>query len=96
MNDWRAKSSPASHLVILDPNAPSREDGFDAQQVCHLPGLEDAALRINQLKPLTLELESSGEMTRIENATTDGGEMAYLIQSRLSPLEIVGSGVHRG
>jgi hypothetical protein len=25
-----------------------------------------------------------------------GGETAYLIQSRLSPLEIVGSGAHRG
>jgi hypothetical protein len=34
-------------IVIPDPSAPSREDGFDAQQVCHLPRLEDPALRVD-------------------------------------------------
>src|ERR1700756_4569562 len=33
-------------IVIPDLSAPSREHGLDAQQVFHLPGLEDPALRL--------------------------------------------------
>jgi hypothetical protein len=34
-------------VVIPDPSTPYREEGLDAQQVCHLPGLEDPVLRIH-------------------------------------------------
>jgi hypothetical protein len=34
-------------IVIPDPSAPFREHRFDAQQVFHLPGLEDPALRVD-------------------------------------------------
>jgi hypothetical protein len=34
-------------IVVPDPSAPSREYGLDAQQVFHLPRLEDPALRVD-------------------------------------------------
>jgi hypothetical protein len=44
-------------IVIPDPSAPSREYGLDAQQVCHLPRLEDPAPRVDQRNALAAELE---------------------------------------
>ena len=35
-------------IVIPDPTASPGEYGSDGQQPCHLPGLEDAALRVNE------------------------------------------------
>src|SRR5438094_276523 len=33
-------------IVVPDPSASSREHRLDAQEVCHLPGLENRALRV--------------------------------------------------
>jgi Asp-tRNA(Asn)/Glu-tRNA(Gln) amidotransferase A subunit family amidase len=48
-------------IVIPDPSAPSREHGLDAQQVFHLPGLEDPALRVDQRNAFAAELKSDRE-----------------------------------
>jgi len=45
-------------VVIPDPSAPSREYRLDAQQVCHLPRLEDPALRVDQRNALAPELRT--------------------------------------
>ena len=44
-------------IVIPDPSTSSREDGLDAQQVCHLTGFENPALRVDQRNALAAELE---------------------------------------
>ena len=44
-------------IVIPDPSAPSREHGLDAQYVCHLPRLENPALRIHEGDALAAKLE---------------------------------------
>ena len=55
---------------IPDPSTPSREDGLDAQQVRHLPRLEDPALRLDQRNALAAELEPAREMGGIENSSS--------------------------
>jgi hypothetical protein len=57
-------------IVIPDPSAPSREHRFDAQQVFHLPGLEDPALRVDQRNALALELEAEREIGGIQDAAS--------------------------
>src|SRR6266403_3832938 len=44
-------------ILIPDPSTSSREYGLDAQQVCHLPRLEDPAPRVDQRNALAAELE---------------------------------------
>jgi hypothetical protein len=53
-------------IVIPDPSTPSREDGLDAQQVRHLPRLEDPTLRVDQRNALAAELELTREISGIE------------------------------
>ena len=57
-------------IVIPDPSAPSREYGLDAQQVCHLPRLEDPAPRVDQRNALAAELEPAREIAGIQYAAS--------------------------
>ena len=54
-------------VVIPDPSTPSREDGLDTQQVCHLPRLEDPTLRVDQRNALAAELEPVREIGGIQH-----------------------------
>jgi hypothetical protein len=49
-------------VVIPDPSTPSRKDSLDAQQVFHLPRLENPALRVDQRNALAVELEPTREV----------------------------------
>ena len=57
-------------IVIPDPSAPSREHRLDAQQVFHLPRLENPALRVDQRNAFTAELEPAREIGGIEHAAS--------------------------
>ncbi len=54
-------------IVIPDPSAFPREHGLDAQQVFHLPRLENPALRIHEGDALAAELEPAREIGGIEH-----------------------------
>jgi hypothetical protein len=56
-------------IVIPDPSAPSREHRFDAQQVFHLPGLEDPVLRIHEGNALAVEFKPTREVGGIQHVT---------------------------
>jgi hypothetical protein len=70
-------------ILIPDPSTSSREDGLDAQQVCHLARLEDPALRVDQRDALTAELESAREICGVENSASQRCKTADLVESRL-------------
>jgi len=85
-----------SILLIVIPDAPALpgEHGSDGQQVNHLPGLEDAPLRVHQGYALALEFEASREIRRVENAAPENGESVDVIEGRLPQLGIVDMGGH--
>jgi hypothetical protein len=60
-------------IVIPDPSAPSGEHRLNAQQVRHLPRLENPALRVDQRNAFTADLESAREIGGIQNPTSQGG-----------------------
>jgi hypothetical protein len=57
-------------IVIPDPSTSSRKHRLDAQQVFHLPRLENPALRIDQRNALAAELEPAREIGGIEDASS--------------------------
>ena len=57
-------------VVIPDPSAPPREHRFDAQEVFHLPRLENPPLRVDQRKPVAAELEAGREIGGIEHSAS--------------------------
>jgi hypothetical protein len=71
-------------IVIPDPPAVSWEHGFDAQQVFHLPWLENPALRVNQRNTFTTEFEAEREIGGIEHAASKSGQATYPVESRLA------------
>ena len=71
-------------IVIPDPSAPSREDSLDAQQVRHLPRLEDPALRVDQRNALAAELEPAREIAGIQHAVFQGIQPLHMVESRLA------------
>jgi len=76
-------------IVIPDPSALSREHRFDAQEVFHLPGLEDSALRVDQRKLVAAELEPSREISGIEDAASGSGKPLHVIESCLAYLGVL-------
>ena len=52
-------------VVIPDPPASPGEHGSDGQQVIHLPGLEDPALRVQERYALAVDLEPRPEISGI-------------------------------
>ena len=71
-------------IVIPDPPASPGEHGSDGQQVIHLPGLEDPALRVQESYALAVDLEPRPEISGIENPISLGGKPAHTVESRLS------------
>jgi hypothetical protein len=55
-------------LIVPDPPATSREHRSDGQQPCHLPQLEDPALRIHEGDALAAELDPAREIGGIQDA----------------------------
>jgi hypothetical protein len=55
-------------IVIPDPPAASKEHGSDGHQPCHLPGLEDPPLRVDERDALAAERETAREIAGIEDA----------------------------
>jgi len=78
-----------SLIVIPDPSTPSREHGLDAQQVFHLPWLEDPALRVDERNALTAKLEPAREIGGIEHATSQSSKPVHAVESCLAQLGIV-------
>jgi hypothetical protein len=71
-------------ILIPDPSTSSREDGLDAQQVCHLARLEDPALRVGQRNALAAELEAAREIAGIQHAASKDNEPVHVLESRLA------------
>jgi hypothetical protein len=70
-------------IVIPNPPALSREHGSDGQQLVHLPGLKDAALRVHEGYTLTVELEPGPEIGGFENPASHSGEAVHMVESSL-------------
>src|SRR6516164_4176497 len=81
-------------ILIPDPCAPSREHGFNAEEPCHLAGLKDTPLRVDQGDALTIEFEPGGEVSSIEDAIPQGSKAGYLIESRLPQPDVLGGKLH--
>jgi hypothetical protein len=82
-------------IVIPNASAPSREHRLDAQQVCHLPRLENPALRVDQWNAFTAELEAAREISRTKNTASNIGEPVDVIERCLPQTGIVSGQVHR-
>jgi hypothetical protein len=73
-----------SLIVVLDPSAPSREYRLDAQQVCHLPRLENPALWVDQRNAFTAELEAAREIGGIQHTASEDREPINVAEGRLA------------
>jgi len=69
-------------IVIPDPSTRSREDSLDAQQVRHLPRLEDPALRVDQRNALAAELEADRKIGGVQHPTFQGIEPLHIFDRR--------------
>jgi hypothetical protein len=83
-------------IIIPDPPASTREHGSDRQQPGHLPGLEDAPLRVDQRNPPAVELEPCREVGGVENPVVHGSEPLHMGEGCLAQLDIVVGISHRG
>jgi len=74
-----------SILLIVIPDAPALpgEHGSDGQQVNHLPGLEDAPLRVDEGDALAPELEPGCKIVGTEDTAQEGGEPVHVLEGRL-------------
>ena len=88
---------PMSLALIVIPDAPalSREHGADRKQAGHLPGLEDAALWVDERDALTVEPKAGGEIVGTQDATAENVEPVHLLEGRLPKLEVLCRGVGR-
>jgi hypothetical protein len=72
-----------SLIVIPDPSTRSREPGLDAQQVFHLPWLENPALRIDKRDALPVELEATCDIGGTEHAASESSKPVHAVESCL-------------
>jgi hypothetical protein len=71
-------------IVIPDTSAPPRKHGLNAQQVFHLPGLEDSALRVNQRNALAPELKPAREIGGSQDAASEDSKLVHVAERRLA------------
>jgi hypothetical protein len=83
------RGSPQALVVIPDPSAPSRKHGLNAQQVFHLPRLENPALRVDQRDALAAELEPACEIGGIQHPASEGSKPVHVAECWRAPPRVI-------
>jgi hypothetical protein len=71
-------------IVVPNPPASPGEHGSDGKEPGHLPGLEDAALRVNQRNAVAVELEPAREIGGIQHTASEDREPVDVAERRLA------------